>query len=498
MVEVHLDLTDPRSHLVGVEMRLPPRLERLTLQLPGWTPGSYLMRDYVRQLEGLEVLQGDMVLRPRRLGPACWCVNVDPEGADLRIRYRVLAVELSVRTAHLDQEHGFLPLAAVVLEVEGERWSPHRLHCRLPQGWRAFTPLNGDPATGLEARDFDHLVDSPLEVGPHRERTFTVAGVPHRWVTWGGAEGDGDWLLERFPSLQTDVAAVCEACCALMGEERPAAARYLFVLHLLDEGYGGLEHDDACVLVYGRRGLLEPGGYRRFLQLVAHEYLHQWNVRRLRPAELCPIDYHRPVSVPSLWFAEGVTSYFDQLLPLLAGLSTPADLYADLGRDLSRYLLTPGRAVQSLRASSQEAWVKLYKADAYAGDSQVSYYLKGAVVALCLDLHLRGAGSCLSAVLRDLWRSHGRWGRGISEADLFAAFTARCPGLGERLPGWLDGVDDPDLDGYLRTVGLMLRPVQAETPWIGMTAAAEAGQLLVRRVHRDAPAPCARRPGRRC
>ena len=498
MVDVHLDLRQPQQHLVGVRLQLQPRLHSLRLRLPAWTPGSYLIRDYVRNLEGLTARQGDRQLPLRRLEPACWLLEPDPNGPALEIHYRVLATELSVRTSHLDSEHGFLALAGVVLEVEGERWSPHRLQCSLPPNWRAFVPLPaaepGDDSRqdgAFLARDLDHLLDSPLEAGPLVEQRFAVAGVPHRWVTWGGASGDEAWLLERYPSLLADVERVCWACCRLMGELRPAADTYLFVLHLLDEGYGGLEHDDSTVLVYGRRALLKADGYRKFLQLVAHEYLHQWNVRRLRPTELSPIDYHRPVPVPSLWFAEGITSYVDQLLPLSAGLSTEAELLVDLGQDLSRYRLTNGRRVQSLRSSSEEAWVKLYRADAYAGDSQVSYYLKGAVVALCVDLHLRAAGSNLAQVLQALWRSHGRWKRGYREADLLAAFCAAAPDLAALLPGWLASVDDPDLDGYLRTVGLTLQPMPTTKAWAGLTAGLEAGQLLARRVQRGGPAEAA-------
>ena len=151
-------------------------------------------------------------------------------------------------------------------------------------------------------------------------------------------------------------------------------------MHLLDEGYGGLEHDDSTVLVYGRRNLEAENGYRKLLQLIAHEYFHQWNVRRLTPAELRPIDYQRATVIPTLWFAEGVTSYLDQLLPLQAGLTAAADYFKDLGEDLSRYLLSPGRQVQTLRESSEEAWVKLYKADAYSASSQISYYLKGCLL----------------------------------------------------------------------------------------------------------------------
>jgi predicted metalloprotease with PDZ domain len=192
--------------------------------------------------------------------------------------------------------------------------------------------------------------------------------------------------------------------------------------------------------------------------------------------------------VPSLWFAEGVTSYLDQFLPLTAGLSEPDDLLSDLAEDLSRYRLTPGRGVQSLRESSQEAWVKLYKADAYSADAQVSYYLKGAVVALCLDLHLRRSGGSLMQVLRQLWLSHGRWGRGYSEADLVEAFAQQAPDLAARLPRWLRDLDDPDLDGYLSSVGLVLEAEMASTPWAGVTARQETCGLTAARVVRGGPA----------
>ncbi len=323
-------------------------------------------------------------------------------------------------------------------------------------------------------------------MGPHPSHGFAVAGVPHRWVGWGGdlPAADASWLA--------DVERVCGACCALMGEEAPAAPDYLFVLHLLENGYGGLEHDRSTVLQYGRRALAKPGGRRRLLQLVAHEYLHQWNVRRLRPAELCPIDYDRETIVPTLWFAEGVTSYYDQLLPLLAGCSQEDDLLEDLGADLSRYRLNRGKRIQSLRQSSEEAWVKLYRADATSPENQVSYYLKGAVVALALDLHLRQAGSCLAVVLRRLWRDWGRHGRGYRQEDLLELFRREDPALGTLLPLWLEGTGEaaePDLDAYLAAVGLELRPELAKAPDLGLSLAAEgSGGLVVRGVERGGPA----------
>ncbi|MDM7952187.1 MAG: PDZ domain-containing protein [Cyanobium sp. CZS 25K] len=483
---VQLDLREPHRHLVRVTLHLTPRCLQPELRLPAWTPGSYLIRDYVRTLEGLEVFQGETPVSTSRLSAAGWRLQLtalDP----LVVHYRLQATELSVRTCHLSADHGFLALAGVVLQVSGERWHPHRLELRLPEGWQAFVPLPGAGEGAWIASDFDRLIDSPVEVGPHPWHRFQVAGVPHRWVTWGGDQPADD------PAWLADVEQVALACCRLMGETAPASHDYLFVLHLLDGGYGGLEHDHASVLQYGRRALAAPGGRRKLLQLVAHEYLHQWNVRRLRPAELTPIDYDRVTIVPGLWFAEGVTSYLDLLLPLAAGLGTEADLLQDLGADLSRYLLTPGRRVQGLRQSAEEAWVKLYRQDASSADSQISYYLKGAVVALVLDLHLRRHGSCLPVVLRELWRSHGTWGRGYRNEDLITAFAGQAADLAELLPLWLESTDDPDLSGYLADLGLALVPKPASEAFLGwQLEEAPAQAMLLKRVHRDGPAERAR------
>ena len=482
MPELHLDLHSPRSQRVQVCVRSTPRQHRLSFSLPRWTPGSYLLREYVGQLEGLEVWQGERRLEPRRVTPFGWDVAL-PCLQPVQIRYAIQATELTVRTCHLDESHGFFALAAVVVNIEGERWSEHRLRLALPQGWQAFVPLPTDSDGVWLAQSFDALIDSPVETGPHPVHHFAVAGVPHRWVGWGGD------LPGRDPTWLADVERVCLACCRLMGVERPAADHYLVVLHLTEQGYGGLEHDFSTVLQFGRRTLAKPEGRRKLLQLVAHEYLHQWNVRRLRPAELVPVDYGRAVVVPTLWFAEGVTSYVDQLLPHAAGCCGAEQVLEDLGADLSRYRLSPGRFVQSLQSSSEEAWVKLYRPHPHAGNQQVSYYLKGAVVALVLDLHLRRHGSWLGAVLQDLWQSHGHHRRGYQQQDLLAAFSRLAPDLETLLPEWLSSTVDPPLDAYLTDVGLQLVPVLAAIPWLGWQLECRpAGGVWLTRLERDSPA----------
>lgn len=477
-----LHLREPGRHLVQACLSHRPRRLDLLLTLPSWTPGSYLIRDYVRTLEGLEIVQAGRHLRPQRRDVDRWELRLETLDP-LQIHWRILATELTVRTCHLNVDHAFLALAGVALLVEGERWQPHRLRLELPEGWHPFVPLPQQSDGTWLAADFDTLVDTPIEAGPHPCHPFAVAGTPHRWVSWGGdlPKDDPAWLV--------DVEKVCLAACRLMGEERPPAVDYLFILHLLEQGYGGLEHDRSCVLQFGRRALGRPEGRRKLLQLVAHEYLHQWNVRRLRPAELAPIDYRRAAILPTLWFAEGVTSYLDQFLPLAAGLSDEASLLEDLGADLSRFRLTAGRRVQSLQASGEEAWVKLYRQDASSHDTQISYYLKGSVLTLVLDLHLRRFGSWIGAVLRQLWQSHGRRRRGYRQADLLAAFADHAPDLSTLLPQWLESTDDPPIDECLLEVGLHLVPEIGSLPSAGWQpeASGEAG-LLLRRVDRDGPA----------
>jgi len=479
---LELDLREPQRHRLEARLSFTPQHRRLGLALPRWTPGSYLLREYVGQLEGLQVHQLGTELLPTRVSPFRWELEL-PQLAPLTVTYAVQATELTVRTAHLTDEHGFLPLAAILLQIDGARWSEHRLRLLLPRDWEAFVPLPQLPDSSWLATDFDQLIDSPVEVGPHPSHAFAVAGVPHRWVTWGGD------LPQKDPHWLADVERVCLACCRLMGVARPAAETYLFVLHLTESGYGGLEHDCSTVLQFGRRRLARPEGRRKLLQLVAHEYLHQWNVRRLRPSQLVPIDYDGATVVPTLWFAEGITSYVDQLLPHAAGLCSADAVLEDLADELSRYLSCQGRLVQSLRASSEEAWVKLYRPHAHAGNQQVSYYLKGAVLALVLDLHLRQQGSWLGAVLQDLWRSHGVCQRGYSEDDLLNAFARHAPDLRTLLPFWLNSTEDPPLEALLPLVGLRLEPVLPTAPQLGWQLESRAaGGLWVTRTTRGGSA----------
>ena len=478
-VQIRLDLREPASQTIQVEMRWMPICHRQTWQLPVWTPGSYTVRDHVQHLHSLILSSGSGPLPTRRLAPNRWQCDL-PELTPLSIRYSIEARDLTVRTGLLDPDFASLSLAAVMLELEGFRWTDHLIVVEAPEQWEVHLPLQkqGD---GWIASNFDELVDSPLHAGPFGSQCFDVLGHRHELLLIGAPPfGWPDNFL-------ADVEAICSATCQLMGTPPPAGDRYQLVIQLLDKGYGGLEHDHSSVLQFSWNALKDAKGYRQLLQLIGHEYLHQWNVRRLRPAEYRPYDYGRAVVSEGLWFAEGITSYYDLFLPLLAGCSDRATLIADLGDELSSVLMTPGRAIQSLSASAEEAWVKLYKATPSSRDSQVSYYRLGTAVAFCLDVRLRRRSSSLAELLRQLWTSHGCCGRGYRREDLITLIAAVEPDLGTDLNQWLDQPDFLPLVATAQLIGLRLDPVPSSTPHHGLTVSETDGGVWIRRVERHSP-----------
>ncbi|MEB3159658.1 MAG: signal protein PDZ [Synechococcus sp.] len=479
-VFLRLDLRDPASQTLGVEMVWTPETLHQRWLMPVWTPGSYTVRDPSQHLHSLSLQQGTTRLNPRRVSPSRWSIELaclEP----LRLCYQLEARQLTVRTSYLDPHFASLCLSAVAMQIEGQRWQPHALSLLLPNGWNSFVPLPVEDRSFL-ARDFDQLVDSPVHAGSFEAIPFSVNGFQHSLVVIGNPP------MGWPESLVADVEAICSAACALMGSPPPAGDCYQLVIQLLDHGYGGLEHDHGAVLQYSWSALAKPDGYHQLLQLVGHEYLHQWNVRRLRPREYIPYDHSAPVISDGLWFAEGITSYFDLALPLLAGRSDRHTLLKDLGKDLSHVLLHPGRKIQTLADSSREAWVRLYKATPAGSDTQISYYKLGTAVAFCLDVRLRAAGASLAQVLRDLWISFGQSGRGYSRSDIQSTLAFYSPSLADHLPIWLDEHDQLPIENCLDQLGLLCVSSFGDTGWSGLSLEDAPGRgVAVKRVRHGGP-----------
>jgi predicted metalloprotease with PDZ domain len=385
-----LSMPEPHSHLFHVEAVLDGPGDAIELVFPVWTPGSYLVREFARHLE--EVVAEDGAGRGlplERLDKHRFAVRAG--GAErVMLRYRVYANELTVRTCHLDGTHGFVNPAAVFPYARGREAEPHVLEVIPPPGWRVATALDGGP-TEFSARDYDQLADSPLEIGTHRTLRFTALGKPHEIALWGRGNVDEARLTEHARKI-------VEALGALMGGL--PYERYLFIVHLADRRRGGLEHAASTTLHVARGGFFPREAYEETLGLLAHEFFHVWNVKRLRPAAFVPYDYAREQYTRLLWWFEGATSYYEQVALARAGILEPTRWLKFLGQALTSLERTPGARKMSLEEASFLAWVKHYRQDENTPNSAVSYYLKGELVAFALDLALRRAGRSLDDLLK--------------------------------------------------------------------------------------------------
>lgn len=395
-----LSLPEPHTHLFHVEAHLEAPGDAAELVFPVWTPGSYLVREFARHVEAAAADDGGGRPLPlERLDKHRFLLRAG--GAPRAVlRYRVYANELTVRTCHLDGTHGFLNGAAVFPYVRGREREPHLLEIAPPPGWGVATALEGGPSA-FRARDYDELADSPVEIGTHRTVRFTALGKPHELAIWGRGNLDEGRLAD-------DARKVVEAAGALMGGL--PYERYLFILHLADRRRGGLEHHASTTLHVARMGFFPREAYEETLGLLAHEFFHVWNVKRLRPAAFVPFDYSREQYTRLLWWFEGATSYYEHVVLARAGLLDAKRRLKALGEALTSLERTPGARKMSLEEASLLAWVKHYRPDENTPNSAISYYLKGELVAFALDLALRRNGRSLDDVLRALFARHDRGG----------------------------------------------------------------------------------------
>jgi len=459
MISYRVDVDDPHSHHYRVTLTLPAPAAEQALSLPVWIPGSYMVREFGRHLSGLQARQGQRVVALEQVDKTSWLARCSGRTA-LTVSYRVYAFDTSVRAAFLDARRGFFNGTSLFLRAEGQEDQPHRVVIgSLPDGWQIATGMHAIGARDFEAADYDELVDHPFELGSFWRGSFQAGGVVHEFVVAGAWPGfDGQRLLK-------DSQRICEAQINFWHAESHTAApfsRYVFMLNAVDEGYGGLEHRASTALISNRRDLPRermeglPDGYATLLGLISHEYFHTWNVKRLKPAEFARFDYTRENYTRLLWFFEGITSYYDDLVLLRAGLIDAPRYLKLLAKAINAVAATPGRQVQSVAEASFDAWVKYYRTDENTPNATVSYYLKGSLVGLALDLRLRMLGSSLDAVMRLLWQVSG--GGPISEADIAGALQ-RVSGhdFSAELASWVNGTDELPLASLLPGFGIEQR-----------------------------------------
>lgn len=464
----------PEGHLFAVELRLDDGpCGRRRLSLPAWCPGSYMIRDFARQVVRIAAQDADgRALTLTKLDKQTWELDPGPDAAlPLLVQYQVYAWEMSVRSARLDCTHGFFNGPSLLLAVDDLVGQPVCIELLPPSGaayayWRVATSLRPLAAEPLgfgtyQADDYADLIDHPVLMGRFDLATFQVRGVAHRFILAGRHRCD-------LPRLERDLARVCEQHAALFGEL--PLDRYLFLTSAVGEGFGGLEHRCSSALLCSRDDLpqvtaapdVAPGeGYRRFLGLCSHEYFHLWHVTRIRPAALVAGGLNAEVHTRLLWVFEGFTSYYDDLALVRSGCIAPAAYLQLLAETITRVLRTPGRLVQTLAESSFDAWTKFYRQDENGPNAVVSYYSKGALVALALDLGLRqgtGGRVSLDDLMRALWRRYGQTGIGVPERGL-EVLAAELSGLDltDFFARAVDGTADLDLEPLLAGVGISMR-----------------------------------------
>ncbi len=459
------------AHLFNVTLTIAQPAAQQLVSLPVWIPGSYLVREFAGQLQGLKAQQARRALPASAItqqDKCSWLVACDPS-RPLMLRYAVHANDPSVRTATLSAARGFFNSTSLCLRVAGQEDLPHALEVPPVRGaadWSLATGLQAQQidAQGFglyQAADYDELADCPVEMGAFWSGRFKAGGVPHRFVVAGAAPTfDGERLL-------ADAQKICEAQIAFWhGQRKPPFANYLFMLNVVDDGYGGLEHRNSTALICGRRDLPRlgesklPEGYTTLRGLISHEYFHTWNVKRLRPAEFARYDYSRENYTELLWFFEGFTSYYDDLLLRRCGLLDNAGYLKLLTKTVNQVLQTPGRQVQTVAQASFDAWVKYYRPGENTPNATVSYYTKGALVALCCDLRLRGAvtpnstpTATLDQVMRGLWQRCQ--GGPMTEADFLAELQALSGRSFEAdLAQWVHSLDELPLKELLEQHGV--------------------------------------------
>jgi predicted metalloprotease with PDZ domain len=483
-VHYRIEAADLHAHLYGVTLTIAQPADHQRVSLPVWIAGSYMVREFAKQITGISARQGQRAVSVQQLDKATWAVDC-AAGTPLTLHYQVHAHDDSVRTAWLTTQRGFFNGTSLCLQVEGQADEPHQLELMADSFNAGGAASKWQVATGLTpvktnrqgfgtyvAANYDELVDCPVEMGAFWSGSFKACGIEHRFVVAGATPAfDGQRLLR-------DSQKICDTAIKFWHGNKHSATphkNYVFMLNAVADGYGGLEHRNSTALICNRADLprhnsndgsakdaKQSDGYTTLLGLISHEYFHTWNVKRLRPAEFARYDYTQENYTELLWFFEGFTSYYDDLLLRRAGLIDDAQYLKLLNKTINQVLQTPGRDVHSVAQSSFEAWTKYYRQDANSPNLTVSYYTKGALVALCLDLTLRQHGVknhsvSLDDVMRALWARccTGKHDGPMLEADVLAVLkelTGRS--WAAEFKAWVHGTRDLPLEKLLAHHGV--------------------------------------------
>jgi predicted metalloprotease with PDZ domain len=479
---------EPQAHYAEVEMNVSgiANKDHIDLKMPVWTPGSYLVREFAKNVEDFTATVGGKAAKVQKVTKNTWRV-FNATGNAIKVNYRVYAFEISVRTAFVDESHAFLSSAGIFMYPAGMIKNPSTVKIVPFGNWDKVS--TGLPAVAGQkftyyASDFDVLFDSPIEVGTQEVFEFNASGVKHEVAMYGGGNYDKD-------RLKTDMAKIVEASTAIFGEN--PNKDYTFIVHNFNRGGGGLEHLNSTVLGATRNAYNTEAGYKGFMALVAHEYFHLWNVKRLRPIALGPFDYDNENYTTSLWASEGFTSYYENKLLIRAGITNRETYLTDMMGNLGTVINTPGSRKQSASASSFDAWIIGYRPNENSKNSSISYYSKGEIIGMLMDLEIANAtkgAKSLDDVMKAMYEQGKVQKRGYTDAE-FKAMVEKISGISftQFWAKYVDGVDEIDFEKYLAYAGINAKKEIAnpDKPYTGTTLAVDRS-VTISGVSRNSPA----------
>lgn len=491
-VNYKLRMEQPQNHYFQVEMAVNDvKSEEVIVKLPVWSPGSYLVREFSKNLDLVKAEDNQgKALEIKKISKNAWKVT-KPKGADFTVKYEVYAFELTVRTSFLDLTHGFVSGPSVFMYVDGLKDKSGNLEIFPYRGFskittalpRASEGVSGDGSTKYTYNDYDQLVDCPIEIGNQVEFDFEAAGVKHHV----GIYGAGNFSID---DLKRDMAHIIEAATEVFGQN--PNKDYTFIIHNVQDGQGGLEHVNSTTLSVNRF-TYSGSEYIKFLSLVAHEYFHLWNVKRIRPVELGPFDYDNENYTSLLWVMEGFTSYYDELLLLRAGYYTKEDYLRRLFSTLNYVEGSAGARVQPVAHASFDAWIKAYRPNENSRNTTISYYSKGAVIAAILDAKIikkyKGKKS-LDDFMQHIYAKYfeGK-SRGFSEDEFKAELEDFLKeDLDEFYAKYINGTEIPDYKSIFEAVGLAVEYIGEPEPSVGVTLGESGGKTVVKGIRRGSAA----------
>lgn len=493
-VQYLVEIEKPETNHVKVTLKIEDMKDsKFKVFLPSWSPGSYLMREYARHIRWFQASQANgEVLFYTQLEKGVWEIDLDKSQVktkqkNFQVSYEIYCKELTVRTSHVDASHAFLHGPSYLMGLVDHQIKNPTIEFRFPPAWSKLSTGLKDVSEKRNvflytAPDYDELIDSPVEIGCHETDGFLALGKPHHLAHYGD-------LYPHKNDLKGDIKKIVETVAKHFNNELPYD-EYLFLTHFVPKLYGGLEHLNSTALHFDGRKLANKKEYQTYLSLVAHEYFHLWNVKRIRPKELGPFDYLNEGYSTMLWLAEGLTSWMDDLFVYRANLSTLEEYLDVVKGNLDTFFSTPGRKFHSLEQSSFNAWVKLYRPDENSKNSSVSYYLKGGLVFNVLHALLVEKGSSVDDLLRALWEDYKKRPQtGVTKDDVYR-MVKEIGGdeVLQKFSTMVETTEDINFEAAFRSLGCELRWNEPTNPWLGVDFDYSGDRVFVKTVILDTPA----------